>query len=538
MGSLAFKAVDFRTSKSLDIFFSFFRELSIFYVDPINPEALIKTGIDAMLESLDPYNELVTEENLDQLEFQTTGEYGGMGALIRRAGNDTKIAEVYEGAPAHEAGLMAGDIILSINGVTTRGMNVESVSRMLKGTPNTDLRLRIERTGTPDTLLFEFKRRRIHISSVTYHGMVSPDIGYIKLINFTSNSSREVESALRDLTDKQGAKSLILDLRGNPGGLLNEAVRVVNLFVGKNELIVYTRGQIKQFDTEYRTSSEPVNTSIPIVVMVDRASASAAEIVAGALQDLDRAVIVGERTFGKGLVQVTRALPYNTHLKLTTAKYYIPSGRCIQALDFSNMNEDGSVGTIPDSLITAFTTRNGRTVYNGGGVLPDLLHAPPSYNRITTMLFAQNLIFNFATKYRSINASIESPKSFRLTTDEYNNFKQFILDNNFEFQSSTEYHLNEMISSSKEENYYSIAGGLIDSLQSVIVANRMKDLDFSEPQIRRLLEEEIVSRYYFQRGRTEFQTVKDSGISFGIQTLQDVNRFTSILARPADRGNI
>jgi carboxyl-terminal processing protease len=526
----AFKAVDFRTSKSLDIFFSFYRELSIFYVDRIDPEKLIKTGIDAMLESLDPYNEYVTEENSETLQFQTTGEYGGMGALIRRQKTHPIIAEVYEGTPAHRAGLMAGDVILSVNSVSVEQANVELVSSMLKGAPNTNLTVCIARNNIADTLTFTFKRDKIHIPSVSFYGTISEGVGYIKMANFTTDSHKEVERALNDLLKQHNAQSIVLDLRGNPGGLLNEAVRVVNLFVDKNQLVVYTKGQIKQFDQEYKTTSQPVNTTIPLVVMVDRASASASEIVAGALQDMDRAVVVGERTFGKGLVQTTRPLPYNGQLKITTAKYYIPSGRCIQALDYSNMNEDGSVGAIPDSLISAFTTLNGRVVYDGGGILPDTIHEHTPFNRITTMLYARQLLFDFATKYRFSNDTIQAPTSFALSNQEYKDFMKFIIDKDFEFQSNTEYYLNEMISSAKQENYYLIAGNLIDSLQSVIIANRFKDLEFSGPQIRRLLEEEITSRYYYQRGRAQFQALNDTGVALAISILSNSLLYQSILS--------
>lgn len=525
----AFRSVDFKTSKSLDIFFSFFRELSIFYVDKTDPENLINIGIEAILESLDPYNELITEDNLDALEFQTTGEYGGMGALIRHGVPFPIIAEIYEGSPAHKAGLMAGDIIKQVNEESVRNVPVSSVSKMLKGVPGSSLKVTVNRIGQEDSLTFEFSREKIHIPSVPYYGMADNGIGYIRLTNFTNNCNKEVEAALKDLR-KLNAKGIILDLRGNPGGLLNEAVKIVNLFVDRNQLVVYTKGQIKEFDQQYKTQSRPVDTSIPLAVLVDRVSASASEIVAGALQDVDRAVIVGERTFGKGLVQATRPLPYNNQLKITTAKYYIPSGRCIQAVDYTQRNEDGSIGFIPDSLISEFTTRNGRKVYDGGGITPDILLTPTMFSRIAVVLYSNNIFFDYATRFRIANSSIKPPGQFSLNEEQFNDFVEFVHSSDFQYQSQTEFLFNELLKASKEDKYYDLASGVLDSLGVFLKANRLKDLEFFKDELTHLLEDEIIGRYYLHRGKAKHSLNKDVVTRKSIDVLSNRNSYEKILS--------
>jgi carboxyl-terminal processing protease len=527
----AFRSVDFKTSKSLEIFFSFFREVNIFYVDKTDPEQLIQVGIDAMLESLDPYNEFITEDNIETLEFQTTGEYGGMGALIRHAKDYPVIAEVYEGSPAHKAGIMAGDIILWIDSISVKGMPVDMVSKLLKGAPKSNLSIFLKRHNHPDSLQFIFQREKIHIPSVPYYGMVSDNIGYIRLANFTTDCNKEVERAVKDLKSKSKAKGLILDLRGNPGGLLFEAVKIVNLFVQKNELVVYTKGQIKEFDQQYKTPSRPIDTEIPLVVLVDRASASASEIVAGALQDLDRAIIVGERTFGKGLVQATRPLPYNTQLKITTAKYYIPSGRCIQAVDYSQRDENGSLRFFPDSLVSEFKTRNGRSVYDGGGITPDIQHQLSLYSAISSVLYARNILFDYATLYRHSNKQINSPDTFNLTDKEFENFVDYLEQIGFEYQSQTEYQLNELVKASKQEEFMPLIQVFVDSLQSIIAKNRLKEIHTYSFEIKKLLEEEIVSRYYLQQGRSKYLINNDKAIPISLEVFKDSDLYFTILSK-------
>ncbi len=395
----AFNDKDFQISKNLDIFVSLFRELNLYYVDDINPEKLIETGINSMLASLDPYTTFIPESEMADFRFMTTGKYGGIGALIRKAGDYSMISEPYKGFPAFNAGLQAGDTIISIDSTSIKGKSISDVSELLKGTPNTQLNLVIKRIGVKEPISKTLTREEVTINNVPYYGMLDDSIGYVRLTSFTKDAANDVKKALLDLKTKN-AKSIILDLRGNPGGLLVEAVGVSNLFVPKGQEIVSTKGRVKQWDQTYVTTNPAVDPDIPLVVLVNHGSASASEIVSGSLQDLDRAVIVGQRTFGKGLVQTTRPLSYNTELKVTTAKYYIPSGRCIQALDYSHRNPDGSVGHIPDSLISAFKTKDGRTVYNGGGIKPDITINGETPGAITINLYAKNMLFDYATLYK------------------------------------------------------------------------------------------------------------------------------------------
>lgn len=525
---LSLKPVDFKTSKSLDIFFSFFRELSMFYVDDIDPEKTIYTGIDAILQSLDPYNDFIPEENKDVLEFQTTGEYGGMGALIRQGPQSTIIAEVYENSPAHKGGLMSGDEIIQINGVLTKGLPVDKVSEILKGPTKTSLNLKVKRYGVRDTLTFQFNRDKIHIPSVPYYGMLENQTGYIRLSNFTNNCSKEVRKAVKELK-KNGAESLILDLRGNPGGLLYEAVKIVNLFVDKGQLVVYTKGKVKEYDQEYKTTSAPLDTEIPLVVIVDRISASASEIVAGALQDLDRAVIVGERTFGKGVVQVARPLSHKAQLKITASKYYIPSGRCIQAIDYAKRNEEGKISFIPDSLISEFKTRNGRAVFDGGGVTPDMDEKLESYSRLSASLYAQNIIFDFATRYHHNHKSINRPNNFELTSKDFDDFKAYLDTISFKYESQTSALHKQLIKVAQAENYYASNEALFDSLQLVIDKDPFGEIDRYEKEITKLIGEEIVNRYYFQKGSVEYNVRRDEVVNRCIEILGSPELIQQIL---------
>ncbi|HZY25498.1 MAG TPA: S41 family peptidase, partial [Bacteroidales bacterium] len=359
---------DFRIAKNLDIFFSLFRELNTFYVDEIDPDKLIKAGIDNMLKTLDPYTVYFPESEAEDFAIMTTGKYGGIGSLVRGNGNYAVISEVYKGFPADKAGIKPGDLLKKVDGVSLKGLPTDKVSEKLKGNPGTELELTIESNGKETD--YHMKREKIVMPPVPYYGMIDSKTGYIRFTNFTQNCVDDVKAALISLKNSN-AQQIILDLRGNPGGLLTEAVAIVNLFVPEGNEVVSTKGKVKQFDEDFKTTKQPVDDKIPLAVIINRSSASASEIVAGALQDLDRGIIVGQRSYGKGLVQITRPLSYNTQLKVTTAKYYIPSGRCIQARDFSHPNEDGSVGLIPDSLISEFKTKNGRIVKDGGGITPD-----------------------------------------------------------------------------------------------------------------------------------------------------------------------
>jgi len=430
---------DFRIAKNLDIFLSLFRELNTFYVDEIDPDKVIKSGIDNMLKTLDPYTVYYPESDADDFTFMTTGKYGGIGSLVRGGGDYVVISEVYKGFPADKAGIKAGDKIKKVDGVSLKGMPTDKVSDRLKGNPGSDITVTIERAGKESDHVM--KRERIIIPPVPYYGMIDSKTGYIRFTNFTQNCITDVKNALTELK-KNNPEQIILDVRGNPGGLLSEAVEIVNLFVGPGNDVVSTKGKVKQFDDNFRTTKAATDETIPLAVLINRGSASAAEIVAGAIQDLDRGVIVGQRSYCKGLVQVTRPLSYNTQLKITTAKYYIPSGRCIQAIDFSHPNEDGSVGIIPDSLVTEFRTRNGRIVKDGGGITPDVTINPEAMSQISAELYLRNFIFDFATRYYWSHPAPESPSQFKLSDQDYADFAGFLKERNFSYRTITETSLN------------------------------------------------------------------------------------------------
>ncbi|HQL69319.1 MAG TPA: S41 family peptidase, partial [Bacteroidales bacterium] len=387
----------FETVKHLDIFYSLYKEVDLFYVDELDPSKTIGTAIDAMLESLDPYTVYITESEIEDLRFMTTGEYGGVGALIRKHNEFVVISEPYENYPAQKAGLRAGDAIVSIDGKSMKDKNTSDVSELLKGQPNTVVKLLIRRPGVENDMEFSLTRMEIKIPSVPHYQLLEGNIAYIQLSSFTNTAASEVKDAFLELKKDKELKGVILDLRGNPGGLLIEAVKICNIFVDKGQTVVSTKGKVAQWDKTYLTTDTPVDAGIPLVVLVNRGSASASEIVSGCIQDLDRGVIVGQRTFGKGLVQTTRDLSYNTKLKVTTAKYYIPSGRCIQALDYTHRNEDGSVGRVPDSLVSEFSTLHGRKVFDGGGVLPDIITETETFSNIAVSLLPKNIISDFAT---------------------------------------------------------------------------------------------------------------------------------------------
>jgi carboxyl-terminal processing protease len=529
IGFISLKDKEFEILKNLDIYYSLFRELNLFYVDETSPEKLISKSIDGMLISLDPYTQYIPESKAEEYRFQTTGEYGGIGALIRKTSDYVIIAEPYENSPAVRAGLKAGDLLLEIDGKNTKDQQINDISDLLKGSPGTEILLTVKRPLTNKLFHKKIIREQIVIPNVPYFGMLTNDIGYIRLANFTPNASNEVKDALEYLKIRRGAKSLILDIRGNPGGLLIEAVNICGLFVVKGQEIVSTKGKVKQFDNVYLTTNNPIDKEIPLIVLVNRSSASASEIVAGSLQDLDRAVLIGQRTFGKGLVQTTRQLSYNAQLKVTTAKYYIPSGRCIQALDYSHRNEDGSVGFIPDSLITEFKTKNGRKVYNGGGIQPDIKVEPEVISNISYSLYSKNLIFDYATEYNSKHDSIENPKKFKLTDNEFEDFIKFIKDKSFDYETESETKLDELITTAKKEKYFDLSLNEFIALKSKLSHNKDKDLQTFKEEIKDLISEEIVSRYYFQKGRIEYSLISDNLINKAIELLNDSTQLGKIL---------
>jgi len=531
--SLAFVGLSFSekttsVAKHLEILFNLFREVQIFYVDDTNPEKLINTGINAMLEELDPYTEYIPEEEKEDFNFMTTGDYAGIGSIVRSNVEFPIIAEVYEGTPSHKAGLRAGDKIVSVDGKQVRGVRVDKVSSMLQGTAGTSITIRYLRTGFDDTLSVTFKRERIHVPSVPFAGVLSNGVGYIRLNSFTADCSSEFEKEFKRLK-QQGAKSLIIDLRGNPGGLLIEAVKIVNLFIPKNEVVVFTRGKVKDLDATYKTQSQPLDVDIPIAVLVNRGSASASEIVAGALQDLDRAIVVGERTFGKGLVQTTRNLGYNAQLKITTSKYYIPSGRCIQAVNYAKRNEDGSVAHIPDSLISEFKTRAGRIVKDGGGILPDVALPDSVFSRIAIDLYVNNHIFDFATDFRAKNPTIEPLEAYSFSEANYQQFLTFLQERHYEYKNETYLAIEELRKIAKDDSSLESIKEQIVAMEKILSESSKHELDKNRQEIVNLIEEEIVSRYYYQRGKLMVRLKSDPVLQETIEMVSNKNRMTEIL---------
>ncbi|MBN2612084.1 MAG: S41 family peptidase [Bacteroidales bacterium] len=520
---------DFKIAKNLDIFFTLFRELNMYYVDETDPEKLISSSINGMLKSLDPYTSFIPESEMDDFAFMTTGEYGGIGALIRKAGKMTIISEPYEGFPAQKAGLKAGDTIVSIDGQLVENKSVSEVSEMLKGTPGTSLKLKISRFGNTGMLEKTLSREKITIKNVPYYGILQNNTGYIRLANFTKDAGTEVRNALINLK-KQNISSVILDVRGNPGGLLIEAVNVSNVFIGKGKEIVSTKGKVKQWDNTYKTKELAVDTTLPLVVLVDRGSASASEIVAGAMQDYDRAVIAGQRTFGKGLVQTTRPLSYNTQLKVTTAKYYIPSGRCIQALDYTHRNDDGSVGYIPDSLISEFKTRNGRKVYDGGGITPDLIVEDQMPSQIAISLYTKNLLFDYATIFAAKYGSITSIDSFNLSDNVYNDFVSFLSNQDFDYTTNSDKKFEELIKVAQQEKYYDHSKIEFDALAKKIAHDKNKDLVTFKDEITEYLTEEIISRYYYQEGRIRASLRNDQQVKKAIEIASGKKQYQKLLS--------
>jgi carboxyl-terminal processing protease len=518
---------DFKIAKNLDIFFSLFRELNTFYVDEINPDKIIKTGIDNMLKTLDPYTVYFPESEADEFVLMTTGRYGGIGSLVRGGGEYVVFSEVYKNFPADRAGIKAGDKLTKLDGVSLKGMPTEKVSDKLKGNPGTDITVTVERNG--EEIDYTMKREKIIIPPVPYFGMIDSKTGYIRFTNFTQDCIEDVKNALVTLKTSN-PQQIILDLRGNPGGLLTEAVEIVNLFVGPGNDVVSTKGKVKQFDEEFKTTKAAIDEKIPVAVLINRGSASAAEIVAGAIQDLDRGVIVGQRSYGKGLVQVTRPLSYNTQLKVTTAKYYIPSGRCIQALDFSHPNDDGSVGIIPDSLISEFKTRNGRIVKDGGGITPDIDIEPESLSQFTTELYLRYFIFDFATQYYWNHPEIKSPSQFVFTDKDYSDFRSLLISRNFSYKTFTETSLNELIDNAKREKYYDLHKDLFSELEKDVAHSLDQDLTVFRPEITELLEEEIIGRYFYDEGAIAWSVKKDEQISKALEVLNNKEKYSSILS--------
>jgi carboxyl-terminal processing protease len=520
----------FEISKNIDIFVTLFRELNANYVDDVKTEQIIHKGIDAMLESLDPYTEFIAESDVDDYKMShVSNEYAGIGALVQQQDGKVMIAEPYYGYPAQKADLRAGDVVLKIDDKDVYNKKVEDVTSLLKGLRNTSLKITIQRKGEAQPLVKTLTRQEIKIKNVSYYGTIADGVGYIRLDKFLDNCAAEVKQALVALKEKQKIKSVVLDLRGNGGGILQEAVKIVNLFVPKGTLIVSQKGKTKSNNTEYYATASPIDAEIPLVVLVDNGSASASEIVAGAIQDTDRGVIIGERTFGKGLVQQTISLAYNTLMKVTIAKYYTPSGRCIQSLDYTNRKDDGSVVKVADSLITEFKTKNKRSIYDGSGIYPDISVATPEFHLVSFQLMQQYHIFNFATEFRSKYNQIAPAKGFTLNDEQYNAFVTFVEQAKFDFTSKSEDKLLELEKVSKKEKYYNNVSADYEKLKAKIAAKKKNDLLVFKNEIKQLLESEIACRYYYQDGRTEASFKYDDEIKEAQKILQTPEAYLAIV---------
>jgi len=517
----------FEIAKNLDIFNSLYKELNSLYVDDTDPGELMKESIDHMLESLDPYTTYIPESEIEDFRFMTTGQYGGIGAVITKRDEHVYISEPYEGFAAQKSGLMAGDKILEINGTSAKNKSTEEVSKILKGQPGTSVSLLIERKSVAEPFNVIFDREKVTINSVPYSDYINDDIGYVKLRSFTRGCAEQLKKSIVELSNKKDLKGLILDLRSNPGGLLNESVDIANLFIDKGELIVSTKGKINSWDKEYIAKKKPIFKNLPLVVLINNTSASASEIVSGSIQDLDRGVIIGKKSFGKGLVQQTRKLPYNSELKLTVAKYYIPSGRCIQAIDYSNRNEDGSVGVIADSLLTEFTTRNGRKVYDGGGITPDIITNEEYPVNLIKSLVKERLFFDFATDFRINNDQLKY--DFILTEQDFSDFVYFLSDKKYEYKTKTEAAIESLKEKSKTENYFSEIEEEMNLLLSKYYDSKKDDVNKNKQIIKEILTGEIMSRYYYQKGRIKASLNFDQDVKKAIEILKNGKEYNALL---------
>jgi len=501
LGLVAFKAEDyFEISKNLDIFAEVYKEVNTTYVDEVQPGELIRAAIDGMLKSLDPYTNFYSEAQAEDYRYQTTGTYAGIGSTIRTIGDYVYIDSPVDDFPAFKAGLLPGDKILAVDGVDMKGKTASDVTDYLKGKAGTTFSIKIDRLGEGE-LTKSITRETIKIKNVPYYGIIEDNIGYMQLTRFTPDAGKEVRDAVIAMK-AEGATSLVLDLRNNGGGLLHEAINIVNVFVPRDETIVITKGKFQEDNRTYKTLNSPVDTETPLVVLINDGSASASEIVSGSLQDLDRAVLIGQNSFGKGLVQTTKRLTYNTSMKITTAKYYIPSGRLIQRLDYGN-KVNGKAVAVADSIKKEFKTRNGRNVIDGEGIQPDLNIEEYKYSKLAISLIRNDLFFQFANEYRSKNPQIPEPKTYDVSNETFEDFKSFLQDKEYEYTTNTEKDLDKLIDQAKDDKYYELLKGELTSLKAALESTKKADLDNNKQELKELLEYEIVRRYYFEKGKVE-----------------------------------
>ena len=518
----------FELIKGLELMDLIYQQLETHYVDEPKPGKLSKVAIDAMLKELDPYTVYYHEANMEDYKLITTGQYGGIGALIKKSGDYIYISEPYEGNPAQKSGLRAGDKILSIDGKDMVKKPSDEVSSALKGPKGTTIVIKVERNG--QEVKIPITRDEIKIPDVPYSGIVSNSIGYIKLNSFTQTASEEVKKAFLDLKSK-GMKELVLDLRDNGGGLLIEAVKIVNFFVPKDQIVVTTKGRVPEENRVYKTMDEPLDLTIPVVVLIDEGSASASEIVSGSLQDLDRAVVVGSTSYGKGLVQRTFDLKYGSKIKLTIAKYYTPSGRCVQKLEYYEKGDDEKPKVIADSLIKTFKTKNGRNVIDGRGIEPDVKVKDKDFSRLTAMIVSKNFIFNYATEFAVKNPSISPADNFTMTDQQYTDFKNVVLKDTFDYTTASEEVLKKMKKTVEEEGYFEDAKSEYDALFKKLTPSKERDLEKFKPEIKQILENEIISRYHYQKGRTVHNLKNDDYLKKSIEILTNSSMMNTILKK-------
>ena len=538
----SFKSGDdrnFQIAKNLDTFNSIVKELDMFYVDTLDPNKTVREGIDYMLSSLDPYTEYYPEDDQAELQQMLNASFGGIGSLItyNQKLKRSMIAEPFEGTPAAKVGLKAGDILMEIDGKDLAGKNNQEVSQMLRGAVGTSFKLKVERPdekGGTRPLEFDIVRQTIQTPMIPYDTIFNKNVGYINLSTFSGTPSKDFKKTFLKLK-KEGITSLVIDLRGNGGGRLEEAVEIANFFLPRGKVIVTTKGKTKQASNTYKTLREPLDLDIPITVLVNGATASASEILSGAFQDFDRAVIVGSRTFGKGLVQTTRPLPYGGVMKLTTSKYYIPSGRCVQAIDYKHRDEDGSVGTIPDSLTTVFHTAAGREVRDGGGVMPDIEVKQEKLPNILFYLVRDNLIFDYATQYCLKHPSIPSPQEFKVTDADYNDFKAMVKKADFKYDQQSEKIMKTLKEAAKFEGYLGEASEEIKALEKKLTHNLDRDLDYFSKDIRSMIADEIIKRYYYTRGGIIQQLKDDDGLQAALKILADPVKYKETLSAPVKK---
>ena len=520
----------FEIAKNLDIYTTMFKELNSYYVDEINPNRLIKKSIEATLKNLDPFTNFYAEDDIEDYRTMTTGTYNGIGALVGPRDGKFTVFMVYEGTPAEKAGLRLGDEIVKIDGIAVAVRKDTDPGKLLKGQNNTNAKLTIKRFGTKEPIDLVIARDVVKSTNVPYFGMITDEVGYIDLKDFTATASREVKNAYNELKTK-GMKKLILDVRDNPGGLLNMAIDISNVFIAKDAEIVSTKGKIADWNKTYNALNPALDTEMPIAVLTSSNSASAAEIVSGVIQDYDRGVLIGQRTYGKGLVQTTRDLSYGTKLKITVAKYYIPSGRCIQAIDYSHRNPDGSVGKIADSLKTAFKTKNGRIVYDGGGVDPDIVTDVQMPSQVTKTLVTKYLLFDYATKYRHEHPTIKPARDFALSDAEYQDFANWAKDKEYDYVTQVEKDLNTLEASAKREKYIDAIGDQLKALRVKLSHSKEADLLNFKKEIKELLQQEIVTHYYLQKGAKEASFASDNEVKAALELFKDMPKYQSILKK-------